>query len=57
MDKEFYLGIMLGILGGAIVSANSFKVRKAIKEGQEQVVSAINNLEKKEKTPEKTSEE
>ncbi len=57
MDKEFYLGMMLGILGGAIVSANSFKVRKAIKEGQEQVVSAINNLEKKEKTPEKTSEE
>ncbi len=57
MDKEFYLGIMLGILGGAIVSANSFKVRKAIMEGQEQVVSAINNLEKKEKTPEKTSEE
>ena len=47
MDKEFYLGIMLGILGGAVVTANSLKVRKAVKDGQEQVVNAINNLEKK----------
>ena len=50
MDKEFYFGIVLGMLGGALVAANSFKVRKAVKEGQEQVMDAITNLETKKKT-------
>ncbi|MBQ3571862.1 MAG: hypothetical protein IJA15_03425 [Clostridia bacterium] len=52
MDKEFYLGMLLGVLGGALVAANSIKVRKAVKDGQEQVLTAINNLEKKNNTAE-----
>lgn len=57
MDKEFYFGIALGILGGALVAANSFKVRKAVKDGQEQVMTAINNLESKNKSSKNTTEE
>ena len=53
MDKEFYLGMLLGVLGGALVVTNSFKVRKAVKDGQEQVLTAINKLEKKNNTTEK----
>ena len=49
MDKEFYFGIVLGMLGGALVAANSFKVRKAVKEGQEQVMESIANLDSKRK--------
>lgn len=57
MDKEFCFGIILGMLGGALLSANSFKVRKAVKEGQEQLMNAINNLDKKERTEDKTTAE
>ena len=56
MDKEFYLGIMLGMLGGALLSANSIKVRKAVKDGQEQLMTAINNLEKKNHTEQPAQE-
>ena len=49
MEKEFYLGVMLGMLGGALVATNSFKARKAVKDGQEQVIDAIANLESKKK--------
>ena len=56
MDKEFYFGIALGMLGGALVAANSFKVRKAVKDGQEQVMTAMNNLESKNKSSKNTTE-
>ena len=45
------------MLGGALVAANSFKVRKAVKDGQEQVMTAINNLESKNKSSKNTTEE
>ena len=47
MDKEFYLGMMLGVLGGALISANSIKVRKAVKDGQDQLMNAVEKLDKK----------
>jgi hypothetical protein len=49
MEKEFYFGVMLGMLGGALVATNSFKARKAVKDGQEQVLEAITNIESKKK--------
>ena len=42
MDKNFYMGILLGLVGGAVASANSMKLRRAVKDGQEQIMSAIN---------------
>ncbi|MBQ7408051.1 MAG: hypothetical protein IJW13_02095 [Clostridia bacterium] len=44
MDKDFYMGVILGMLGGAIAAANSLKVRRAIRDGQEQVMTAINKM-------------
>ncbi len=41
MDKDFYFGVIAGMLGGALIAANSFKVRKAVREGQEQVMNTI----------------
>lgn len=49
MEKDFCMGILAGMLGGAIVAANSFKVRKAIKDGQQQILDALNKLDKREK--------
>lgn len=41
MNEKFYLGMLLGALGGAMVVANSLKARKAIVNGQEQVMEKI----------------
>ena len=49
MEKDFCMGILAGMLGGAIVAANSIKVRKTIKDGQQQSLDALNNLDKREK--------
>lgn len=49
MDKDFYFGIALGMIGGALITANSIKVRKTVKEGQEQMVNALNSMGEKQK--------
>ena len=41
MNEKFYLGMLIGALGGAMVVANSIKARKAIVNGQEQVMERI----------------
>lgn len=41
MNDKFYIGMLLGALGGAMVVANSLKARKAIVSGQEQVMEKI----------------
>ena len=37
MDYKFVTGIALGMFGGALIVANSAKVRKMINDGQEKV--------------------
>ena len=38
MDGKFFiLGLSLGMIGGAVIVANSYKVRKMIKDSQEQL--------------------
>ena len=44
MDEKFFAGAMLGMLGGALIAANSVKARQMIKDGQDKV------MEKAEKT-------
>ncbi|MBR3864332.1 MAG: hypothetical protein IKJ19_04370 [Clostridia bacterium] len=41
MDRDFYFGVIAGMLGGALIAANSLKIRKAVREGQEQVMNTI----------------
>ena len=38
MDDKFVAGIALGMIGGAIIAANSVKARQMIKDGQEKVM-------------------
>ncbi len=44
MEKDFCMGLLVGLLGGAIAAANSFKVRKAVKDGQEQIMNTLNKM-------------
>ena len=46
-SKLFCLGLAVGMVGGAILVANSKKVRQMIKEGQEQIRKKIDEMEDK----------
>lgn len=49
MNEKFMIGIVLGMLGGALVACNSRKVRNAVCEGQQQVTKKMEELSKKHK--------
>jgi hypothetical protein len=49
MGDKFLIGMALGMLGGAVIVANSIKIRKAIKDGQEQIVNKAKELQKNQK--------
>ena len=55
MDKDFYFGVIAGMLGGALIAANSFKVRKAVQDGQEQLMNSITNATEQKKGSSKNS--
>ncbi len=52
MDDKFLCGIVLGMLGGAVLATNSAKARQAVKDGQEQVKQKMEELSKKAKKEE-----
>ena len=37
MDDKFLCGMLLGVIGGAVIATNSVKARQMVKEGQAQV--------------------
>ena len=41
MEDSFLCGVLLGMLGGALVATNSQKARQMVKEGQEQVKEKV----------------
>ncbi len=45
MDDKFLFGLALGILGGAVIATNSIKARQAVKQGQEQVIAKVNEMQ------------
>ena len=49
MEDKFLFGIILGMLGGAILVTNSAKARQAVRDGQEQVVQKVSEISKKQK--------
>ena len=49
MEKDFCLGIAIGLFGGAIAAANSLKVRKTVKDGQEQIMNMLTKLNEQRK--------
>ena len=53
MDEKFLTGVLLGMLGGAVIVTNSVKLRSLVKEGQstvkEKVASVANGKKNKSK--------
>ena len=50
MEKFFCFGIAVGMMAGALLAVNSYKVRKFVCESQEQVKESVEKMnEKREK--------
>ncbi len=49
MDDKFLCGVLLGMLGGAVLVTNSVKARKMVKDGQDQVIDKVSELTKNNK--------
>ena len=47
MNDKFLFGVVLGMLGGAVIATNSAKTRQMVQAGQEQVVEKAESLTKK----------
>ena len=44
MGKDFAVGLFLGMVGGALIIANSYKARKLVKDGQKQVQEKVTEM-------------
>ena len=44
MDDKFLIGVILGMVGGAVIVTYSAKERKDEKNGQQQVVDKLENM-------------
>lgn len=47
MNDKFFIGVLLGMLGGAVLATNSCKARQAVKEGQNQIIEKAKEMQKK----------
>lgn len=46
MDDKFLCGMLLGVIGGAVLATNSAKARQIVKDGQEQVIQKVDQMNK-----------
>ena len=46
MDDKLLFGIVLGMLGGAVLVTNSVKARQIVREGQDQVKEKVSQMSK-----------
>ena len=46
MDDKFFFGIVLGMLGGAVLATNSVKTRQLVKDGQTEVAKKVEEISK-----------
>ncbi|MBD5636434.1 MAG: hypothetical protein HDP28_01245 [Clostridia bacterium] len=44
MEKMFCLGVMFGMVGGALIVANSYKARTLVKKSQSEVMEKVNEM-------------
>ncbi len=49
MDEKFIIGLALGMVGGALIVANSVKARTLIKDGQNEITEKVKSLKNKKK--------
>ena len=57
MEKVFCLGVMIGALGGALLVANSYKMRSLVKKSQADFVEKVNEIMDEKLNGEKTQSE
>ena len=59
MEKLFCLGIALGMVGGALIVANSYKARSLVKKSQAELMQKMDELmdEKLQKEPKAQEEQ
>ena len=53
MNDKFLCGMLLGVLGGAVLATNSVKARQMVKDGQQQVKQKMEEISKNTKKQEK----
>ena len=44
MEKIFCLGVLIGAVGGALLVANSYKMRSLVKKSQADLVEKVNEI-------------
>ena len=44
MEKLFCLGVALGMVGGALLVANSYKLRSLVKKSQAEVIEKVDGM-------------
>ncbi len=44
MEKMFCLGIVLGMVGGALIVANSYKARALVKKSQAEILEKMDEM-------------
>lgn len=44
MEKMFCLGLVIGAVGGAVLVANSYKMRSFVKKSQAELVEKVNGM-------------
>ena len=49
MDDKFLFGMLLGVIGGAVIATNSARARQMVKDGQEQVKQKVDEISKNSK--------
>ena len=49
MDDKFLFGMLLGVVGGAVLATNSAKARQMVRDGQEQVKDRLEDMTKSNK--------
>ena len=50
MNEKFFMGIVLGMIGGAVLATNSSKTRQLVKEGQTEVSKKVSQMAKPKKS-------
>jgi hypothetical protein len=50
MNDKFFMGVILGMLGGAIITTNSAKARQMVIDGQTEVSKKVSQMAKPKKS-------
>ena len=53
MDDKFLFGMLLGVVGGAVLATNSAKARQMVKDSQAQVKEKVEQMGKSQNKSEK----